>query len=156
MTLLDAPKFNAAKERRQRNGLIAAVVAIALIAVIGVSGLLLGHGWFFDDLVIEHHVKTFLEAVQQNDLDRAYAIWLNDPDWKNHPQNPNYDFKFFKQDWGPESQDGPLKTFHVDISKRAGSGCIVAVHLNDKPKPVFLWYEFATKRMSFSPLELEY
>jgi hypothetical protein len=44
----------------------------------------------------------------------------------------------------------------VDISKRAGSGCIVAVHLNDKPKPVFLWYEFATKRMSFSPLELEY
>jgi hypothetical protein len=156
MTLLDAPKFDPAKEKRTRNSLIAGGVAIVLIVLIGVGGFVAGHGWFFDDLLIEHHVKTFLEAVKENNLDQAYGIWLNDPDWKNHPQNPNYDFKRFESDWGPQSEDGPLKSFNVDISKRAGSGCIVAVHLNDKPKPVFLWYEFATKRMSFSPLELEY
>jgi hypothetical protein len=156
MTLLDAPKFNAAKERRTRNSLIAAGVALVLIAVIGVGGFLLGHGWFFDDLLIENHAKTFLAAVQSNEMEKAYAIWLNDPDWKQHPQNPNYDFDRFVKDWGPQSEDGPLKKFHVDISKRTGSGCIIAIHLNDQKKPVFLWYEFATKKLSYSPLELEY
>jgi hypothetical protein len=156
MTLLNAPEFDAARERKTRNTLIAIGVGIVLVAVIGVSGFFLGHGWFFDDLAMEHHVSTFLGAVQADDLERAYAIWLNDPAWKQHPQNPNYDFTRFQEDWGPKSQDGNVKTYKIDISKRTGTGCIVAVKINGGSKPLFLWYERSNGKMSFSPLELGY
>jgi hypothetical protein len=154
MTLLDAPKYNPTHDRRVRNLLITAGVSIVLIAVIGVGGYLLGHGWFFDNLMIEHRASNFLSAVQDNDLEKAFGIWLNDPDWKQHPQNPNYDFKRFASDWGPQSEQGPLKSYKVEISKRTGSGCIIQVRINDMPKKVFLWYEIKTKKLSFSPLEL--
>jgi hypothetical protein len=154
MTLLDAPKYDPAHDRKIRNLLIAAGVSIVLIAVIGVGGFFAGHGWFFDNLGIEHRVSTFLKAVQSNDLDRAYGIWLNDPEWKQHPQNPNYDFKRFSADWGPQSEDGPLRTYKVEISKRTGTGCIIQTQINDKPKRLFLWYQISTQKLSFSPLEL--
>jgi hypothetical protein len=156
MTLLDAPKYDPVHDRRVRNLLITIGISIVLIAVIGVGGFFAGHGWFFDNLMIEHHASTFLKAVENNDLETAYGIWLHDPDWKQHPQNPNYDFKRFTSDWGPQSEDGPLKTYKVDISKRTGTGCIIAVKLNGNEKPTFLWYEFSTKKLSYSPLELQY
>jgi hypothetical protein len=154
MTLLDAPKYDPVHDRRVRNLLITVGVSIVLIAVIGVGGYLLGHGWFFDNLGIEHRASTFLSAVQDNDLEKAFGIWLNDPHWKQHPQNPNYDFKRFSSDWGPQSEEGQLKSYKVEISKRTGSGCIIQVRINDAPKKVFLWYEIKTKKLSFSPLEL--
>jgi hypothetical protein len=158
MTLLNAPDYDPGKERKNRNVLIGIGIAIVLIAAIGIGGFFAGHGWFFDDLAIEHHVSTFLAAVQADDLDKAFAIWLNDPEWKQHPQNPNYDFTRFQEDWGPTSRDGEgnIKKYKVDISKRTGTGCIVAVKLNGSKKPLFLWYEKSNGRMSFSPLELEY
>ena len=154
MTLLNAPEYDPAKDRRRKNMLIGAGVLVLVIAAIGLGGFFAGHGWFFDDLVIEHHVGTFLGAVQADDLDKAFAIWLNDPDWKQHPQNPNYDFSRFQEDWGPASQDGNVKSYRVVISKRTGTGCIVEVKLNGQSKPMFLWYERSNGRMSFSPLEL--
>jgi hypothetical protein len=158
MTLLDAPKYDPAHDRKIRNLLIAAGVSIVLIAVIGVGGFFAGHGWFFDNLGIEYRVSTFLKAVQSNDLDRAYGIWLNDPEWKQHPQNPNYDFTRFQDDWGPKSRngEGDIKSYKVKFSKRTGTGCIVAVSINGAKRPLFLWYEKSTGRMSFSPLELEF
>jgi len=154
MTLLNAPEYDPAKERKNRNILIGIGIGIVLITAIGVGGFFAGHGWFFDDLGIEHHVGTFMGAVQANDLERAYAIWLNDPEWKQHPQNPNYDFSRFQEDWGPKSRDGYVKSYHVGISKRTGTGCIVAVTINKRDKPVFLWYDPHTGKMSFSPLDL--
>jgi hypothetical protein len=156
MTLLNAPDYNPEKERRIRNLLIGSGVAVVLIALFGVGGFFMGHGWFFDDLLIEHHVSTFLSTVEANNLDQAYAIWLNDPDWKQHPQNPNYDFTRFQEDWGAKSQDGPITSYKVDFSKRTGTGCIVAVTINHAAKPMFLWYDPHTHKMSFSPLELQY
>ena len=158
MTLLNAPEYDPAKDRRRKNMLIGAGVLVLVIAAIGLGGFFAGHGWFFDDLVIEHHVGTFLGAVQADDLDQAFAIWLNDPDWKQHPQNPNYDFTRFQDDWGPKSRngEGDIKSYKVKFSKRTGTGCIVAVSINGAKRPLFLWYEKSTGRMSFSPLELEF
>jgi hypothetical protein len=156
MTLLNAPAFDAQKERKNRNLLIGAGVVVLLAALIGVGGFLLGHGWIFDNLAIEHHVGTFLEAVKDNQLEKAYGIWVNDPNWQQHPQNPNYDFTRFKQDWGPESPDQYVKSYKVDVSVRKGSGCVVGVKLNGRDKPLFLWYEPSTGKMTYSPLELQY
>jgi hypothetical protein len=159
MTLMDAPKFDAAKARRRVRMGIAAAVLVVLIGVFGVAGFLLGHGWFFNNVPTERHVATFLHTVQSGDMDKAYAIWENDPDWKQHPdQYLPYGFPQFRQDWGPGSDGGDVKSFHVDISKRndSGQGIIIAVKLNGNPKPVFLFYQRSTKRMSFSPVELEY
>jgi hypothetical protein len=87
-------------------------------------------------------------------MEKAFGLWLNDPDWKQHPQNPNYDFSRFQEDWGPTSQDGNVKSYRVVISKRTGTGCIVEVKINGRDKPLFLWYERSNGKMSFSPLEL--
>ncbi len=156
MTLLDAPRFDAARSQRNRNLLVAAGILVLAIAIVGVGGFFSGHGWFFDDLGVEHHVGKFLQAVQDNRLEDAYAIWRNDPNWKSEPPDQNYDFSKFKEDWGPQSQDGAMQSYKVLYSKRTGSGCIVAVRINGKRKPSFLWYEFKTRRMSFSPLELQF
>ncbi len=154
MTLLNAPEFDEKREKRKRTLLIGLGIGALAIAILGVGGFFLGHGWFFDDLVIEHHVGTFLQAVEDNQLDRAYGIWVNDAGWQQHPQNPNYTFKMFERDWGPTSEDGFVKSYKVVISKRTGSGCIVEVKLNGRDKPLFLWFQPSTGKMSYSPLEL--
>jgi hypothetical protein len=157
MTLLNAPQYDKRKENTKRNLLIGAGVLILLTAVIGVGGFLLGHGWFFSTLPAEHRVDQFLTALEAKDYDKAYAIWLNDPDWKQHPQKYDYTLKRFTEDWTTESDWGPIKSHHVDISKRTGTGVIVAARVNDSPKKLFMWYEKSNGTLTYpAPYNLEY
>ena len=157
MTLLNAPQYDKRKENTKRNVLIGAGVLVLLTAVIGVGGFLLGHGWFFSTLPAEHRVDQFLTALEAKDYDKAYAIWLNDPDWKQHPQKYDYTLKRFTEDWTTESDWGPIKSHHVDISKRTGTGVIVAARVNDSPKKLFMWYEKSNGTLTYpAPYNLEY
>jgi hypothetical protein len=157
MTLLNAPEYDKRKENTKRNLLIGAGVLVLLTAVIGVGGFLLGHGWFFSTLPAEHRVDQFLTALEAKDYDKAYAIWLNDPDWKQHPQKYDYTLKRFTEDWTTESDWGPIKSHHVDISKRTGTGVIVAARVNDSPKKLFMWYEKSNGTLTYpAPYNLEY
>ncbi|HZY72369.1 MAG TPA: hypothetical protein VFE22_04605 [Edaphobacter sp.] len=146
MTLLNAPEYNARREARNRNLLIGAGVLIFLIVVTCVGGYLLGHGWFFSNLPAEHKVDNFFNALEAKDYEKAYAIWLNDPDWKQHPQKYDYTLKRFTEDWTTESPVGrPIVSHHVDISKTDGSGTfgsgiIIAVRVNGGRK-LFMWYQ---------------
>lgn len=157
MTLLNAPEYDKRKENTKRNLLIGAGVLVLLTAVIGVGGFLLGHGWFFSTLPAEHRVDQFLTALEAKDYDKAYAIWLNDPDWKQHPQKYDYTLKRFTEDWTTESDWGPIKSHHVDISKRTGTGVIVAARVNDSPKKLFMWYEKSNGTLTYpAPYNLDY
>lgn len=157
MTLLNAPDYDRRKENTKRNLLIGAGVLVLLTAVIGVGGFLLGHGWFFSTLPAEHRVDQFLTALEAKDYDKAYAIWMNDPDWHQHPQKYDYTLKRFTEDWTTESDWGPIKSHHVDISKRTGTGVIVAARVNDSPKKLFMWYEKSNGTLTYpAPFNLEY
>lgn len=162
MTLLNAPEYNPRREKRNRNLLISAGVLVVLAIVIGLGGYFLGHGWFFSNLPAEHRVNNFFNALEAKDYPRAYSIWMNDPDWQQHPQKYDYSLKRFTEDWTTDSPVGaPIGSHHVDISKTDGSGAfgsgiIVAVRVNGDHK-LFMWYERKDGTLTYpAPHELQY
>jgi hypothetical protein len=144
MTLLNAPEYDSRRDTRIRNLWISAGVLVLLAIVIGVGGFVLGHGWFFSNLPAEHKVNTFFEAIEAKDYSKAYGIWWNDPEWKQHPQKYDYTLQRFTEDWTSASPvNGPILSHHVDISRTDGSGMfgsgiIVAVRVNGGHK-VFMY-----------------
>jgi hypothetical protein len=156
MTLLNAPEYNARRERRNRNLLVGGGIVILLAVVLCLSGYMLGHGWFFMNLPEEHHISVFLTALENKDYNKAYGMWMNDPEWQQHPQNYDYKLQRFIEDWTTASDWGPITSHHVDISKRDGSGIIIAVTVNHSPKKLFLWYELSNGTLTYSPRELQY
>lgn len=156
MTLLNAPEFDNRKEKRNRNLLVGVGVLLLLTALTAVGGVLLGHGWFFSNLPVEHRISVFLSTLEAKDYAKAYGIWMNDPEWQQHPQKYDYTLKRFTEDWTTESDWGPITSHHVDISKRDGTGIVVAVRVNNSAKKLFLWYERSNGTLTYSPHELEY
>jgi len=162
MTLLNAPEYDERGEKRRTGLLIGSGVVLLLAVVIGLGGYLLGHGWFFTNLRAEHRMDTFFKALEAKDFDKAYAIWMNDEDWKQHPQKYEYTLKRFTEDWTTESPvNAPITSHHVDISKTDGTGAfgtgiIVAVRVNGDHK-LFMWYEKKDGTLTYpAPHELEY
>jgi hypothetical protein len=163
MTLLNAPEYDGSRETRNRNLLIGAGALVVLVIVIGLGGFMLGHGWFFSNLPIEHKVDTFFSAIEAKDYNKAFTIYTNDPDWQQHPdKHADYPLKRFTEDWTTESPaGGPILSHHVDISKTDGtgtfgSGVIVAVRVNGSKK-IFMWYERKDGTLTEpAPHELEY
>lgn len=161
MTLLNAPKYDAGKEKRNTFLIFGSIAVLLLAAVAGVMGFLLGHGWFFTNLKAEHTVDKFFTALEARDYNTAYALWMNDDDWQKHPEKYDYTLKRFTEDWTTESPVGPIRQHHVDISKTDGTGTfgtgiIVAVRVNGGKK-LFMWYEKKDGTLTYpAPHELEY
>jgi hypothetical protein len=155
MTLLNAPEFDERKEKRKRNILIGSGVLIALLVVLAVTGYALGHGWLFTNLPVEHKVSVFLSTLKDGDYEKAYAIWNNDPDWKQHPQKySDYPLERFKEDFTTESDwKGPVTSYHVDFSKRDDTGTVVAATVNGSSK-LYLKYQRSDGTVSFFPYAL--
>jgi len=87
MTLLDAPKFDAARERRK--ALILRISAAALLVLFVAWWLVAGRPidwpWNWNHYLFGRaKVNAFLTAVEANDLAKAYGIWVNDKDWQQH------------------------------------------------------------------------
>lgn len=161
MTLLNAPGYDASRERRKAVLIYGGIAVVVLAAIIGVLGFLMGHGWFFTNLKAEHRVNQFFNALEAKDYNNAYAIWMNDPAWQQHPQKYDYTLKRFTEDWTTESPVGPVRSHHVDISKTDGTGTfgtgiIVAVRVNGGQK-MFMWYEKKDGTLTYpAPHELQY
>jgi hypothetical protein len=157
MTLLNAPAYDQRRENRNRNLIVGGVATLLLTAVLTVAGYLTGHGWLFNNLPAEHRIDRFLKDLEARDYPAAYALWMNDPAWQQHPQKYDYTLKRFTEDWTTESDWGPIRTHHVDISKRTGTGTIVAVTVNGSPKKMFMWYERSNGTLTFpAPYHLQY
>lgn len=162
MTLMDAPKFDEAKAK-QRSLWIRGTLAGVLVIVVGL--------WFFCGRPFdfpwrwwaywagERDANQFLLSVENNDMVRAYAIWVNDYDWRQHPDKfGKYTFDRFKEDWGSDSNAndyGTIKTHKVVARKFSGNQLIIGFLMNGrKSKPLFLAYDSKEHTLGFSPFEL--
>jgi hypothetical protein len=97
--------------------------------------------------------------VEGNDLPRAYAIWRNDFDWKQHPDKyKGYPYERFAQDWGQDSSDneyGTISSHRIVARKLTGTELIVGAMINGrKSKPLFIAYDKHDHTLGFSPFEL--
>lgn len=154
MTLMDAPKFDVRREKRNRNLLITGVVVVVL-AAIAIGSWAVEVPWQIWHWPSDHRVNTFLATVESGDLDKAYGLWNNDPDWKQHPeQYKAYDFATFQKDWGPASDYGVIKSHKIVIAHRVGNGVVMGVNINGGKTPIFLRVDSKTKTIGFSPVEL--
>lgn len=155
MTLLDAPTYNAARAKRNRNIIITVIAVIVAIGLVGVLGFVSGHGWFFSTIPSEHRVNKFLAAVEAQDFNRAYSLWNNDSDWQKHPdQYKVYDFNQFQKDWGSASDYGVIRSHKIVITKAVGNGVVMGVDINGGKTPLFLRVDDKTRQIGFSPIEL--
>jgi hypothetical protein len=155
MTLLNAPVYDEQKEKRKRNLLVGSGITAALLAVLTVAGFLMGHGWLFMNLPVEHKVSTFLSALQAQDYPRAFGIFNNDPGWQQHPEKyKDYPLRRFTEDFSTQSDwKGPVTSFKVQCSKRDASGTAVASRINGSTN-FTLKYQRADGTLGFFPFEL--
>ncbi len=144
-TIFTAPDYDPQRERRKK--LIFVAVAIGILVV----GTL---AYLYRNWPQERTVKRFFTALQNKDYERAYAIWLHDPNWKSHPQQyaQKYPFSDFYRDWGPGGEWGLIRSFHVDGSAnpKGGSGVVVAVTVNERKEQARIWVD-NDKTLTFSP-----
>jgi len=146
MTLLDAKEYDPEKERKRRTRIIWVVVLVLVAA---------GLAWRFRFWPEERVAARFFDALQQQSYESAYAIWMHDPQWRQHPDRyQKYPFNEFYRDWGPGGEWGVIKShkiYAVGSPPGGGSGVIVDVTVNDRAQPARVWVQKSDKTMSFSP-----
>lgn len=162
MTLMDAPKFDAAVSRRRSRMIYTFLGGFVLLLV--VAWLFVGHPveapwnwWAYWSG--QRTTDQFLHAIESNDLEKAYAIWEHDPDWKQHPaQYAPYTFDRFQNDFGgtsPDNEYGVISSHQIVVARTRPTDVIVGSMINGrKSKPLFLAYGRQDHKLSFSPVEL--
>jgi hypothetical protein len=162
MTLLDAPVFDAAHERRNQTLLYGAAGLLVLLFIGGwfASGMPVDWPWnWWTHLRGRMTANHFLTAVEQNDLQKAYGIWFHDRDWQQHANNyAAYPFDRFQKDWGSNSSDneyGAIKSHKILAARIAGNVLVIGSRINDlKSKNLFIDYDPHMHTLGFSPVEL--
>ena len=149
MTLLDAKEFDSEKESRKRKRLILIVTVVVII---------LFFGWWFRYWPEEHVVGKFFDALQKQDFKTAYGIWMQDPNWPQHPgEHAKYPFNDFYRDWGPGGEWGTIKTVRVNGASTCpgpSSGVLIDVVVNDRTEHAQVWVEKSDHTLSYPPCEL--
>jgi len=159
MTLLDAPKFDPTREKR--NALILRISAIGALLLLVVYWLVAGRPvdwpWYWSHYMVGRaKVNKFLTAVEANELAKAYGVWMNDANWQQHPQQyTTYPFARFQGDWSstsPDNEYGAIKSHKVVLAARYGNGVLVAALINGrKTDALNLEYDPHTGTLSFAP-----
>jgi hypothetical protein len=159
MTLLDAPKFDAAREKR--NTLMMQLSAVAVLALLGAWWLVAGRPvdwpWNWNHYLFGRvKVNRFLTAVEANDLAAAYGVWVNDRNWQQHQQqHSTYPFNRFQDDWSstsPDNEYGAIKSHKIVLAGRYGNGVLVASLINGRKSDALdLEYDPSTGVLSFAP-----
>jgi hypothetical protein len=146
MTLLDAKEYDPEKERRKKVRIISAIAFLLL------AGFFL---WWFRYWPEERVAEHFFDALQKQDYESGYGIWMHDPQWRQHPERyKKYPFNEFYTDWGPGGQWGLVKSYKIYAAGTppgGGSGVIVDIIVNDRAEHARVWVEKSDKTMSFSP-----
>lgn len=132
----------ARREQRLQQG--KRVLAL-LLAVLVLGGVLY---FWFKNYPEEKVVKGFVAALERGDYAAAYASW----GCKVESPCPNYSYKDFLEDWGPNppSQVGKVGSYRLGMSRERGSGVVVPVILNDHTEKK-LWVEKSTRVLGFAP-----
>lgn len=144
-SILNAPTYDPKRDKRIK-WIIAGIVFVILVSIYAY--------YQFRDWPEERVVSKFFQALEARDYEKAYGIWMADPDWKKHPNaHPRYRFGEFYLDWGPGGEYGLIKSYKIDGSKnpRHGSGVIVTVIVNERTEKAHLWVEKSDKTLSYPP-----
>lgn len=158
MTLLDAPAFDTARDRRRR---------FIIYWCCGTFGGLVIGWWLLAGLPLDwpwnwnYHwrgtvaVDRFLKAVEHNDLARAYAIWNHDPDWQQHLASFNaYPYDKFLADRG---YGGKKDSLEKSVAQKLSDEYGKTVHDPDwqNHQTTFSSYSFARFQQDWSPTSSE-
>lgn len=142
-SIFSAPSYDPARAKRKR-WIIAGVAFAILLSV---------YLYFqFRNWPEERVVNRFFQSLEAKDYEKAYGIWMADPNWKQHPnEHSRYRYGEFYLDWGPGGEYGLIKSYKVDGTKRMGTGVVVVTTVNERTEKARLWVERSDKTMSFSP-----
>jgi hypothetical protein len=159
MTLLDAPEYDPARSRRNLLIMQCSVGAVLLLFVSWwlAAGRPVDWPWYWNRYLLGRHaVNSFLTAVEDNDLPRAYGIWTNDKNWQQHPdQHSVYPYSRFQGDWSatsPDNEYGAFKNHKIAEAAHYGNGVLVAVLINGrKTDALNLAYDSKSGQLSFAP-----
>jgi hypothetical protein len=147
MTLMDAEKYDPARDRRRRTRIVVIIVFVLLAAWLV---------YHYRDYPERDAASKFFAALQRQNYEEAYGVWFRDPGWKQHAsQYSKYMFNDFYRDWGPGGEWGLVKSYSVDCSLSPGSGVIVQVTVNSRAEHAYVWVEKADKTLAFSPSEIQ-
>jgi len=143
-TIFQAPQYDPRREKRRRKILLIAAAVVVVIAVLA---------WTFRYWPEERVVDRFFAALEQKDYEKAYGIYLHDPDWKQHPDQyaARYSFRDFYNDWGPGGEWGIIRSYKIlgaGSPPKGGSGVIVEVRINDRVEPARIWVEKSDKTLT--------
>jgi hypothetical protein len=129
------------------------VTAIAFVVLVGL----------FCAYLLRYHkevetVRHFMDTVVAGNMDEAYRLWK---------PAPSYSLKDFQDDWGPQSFNGPIKSYRIKDKQRlpSASGVIVMLEVSPyspfppksdevksaKTTEVRLWVQFKDQSLSFPP-----
>lgn len=148
-SLFNAKPYDAARARRRRIQIaIALVVAALVVAVV----------WFNRYWPEERRIDRFFAQLEAQDLKGAYATWMNDAAWQQHPtQYKRYSFQAFSQDWGPGGEWGTIHSAKIVGAVKPSpeaSGVVIGVRINERKKLCSIRVEFKDKTLGFSPDEI--
>jgi len=156
MTLMNAPEYDAKREALKKNIFIGTGLAVLLVITLAFTGYFMGHGWFFMNVPAELRCNSFLNTVEAGEFEKAYAIWMNDAAWQQHPDKYEYKFQRFKEDWTTASDYGMVRSHKVRFTHRDQHSVIVGVTINGSPDMFFMLYETRTGTLGYSPVKLAY
>jgi hypothetical protein len=103
-------------------------------------------------------VRQFLNTVIAGDMRKAYEMWK---------PSSSYSYQDFLEDWGPNGEFGPVRTYRIESAQRpdGGSGVVIVVEVSKYdpfPEPkdtgksrhnkeVRIWIESKDLSMGFAP-----
>jgi hypothetical protein len=163
MTLLDAPEFDEAHERR-RLVVFYSTAGLLFVLFVGfwlAAGRPVDYPWYWNShLRGRMAVNSFLTAVEKNDLPAAYGIWIHDKDWQQHPAAQHtYTFDRFQQDWSshsPDNEYGAIQSHRIVEATMHGNVLLMAIYINGrKSKALDLDYDPKTHTLNFSPEDVQ-
>jgi hypothetical protein len=145
-TIFQAPPYDARRERRKK------IIIVSAIAVAFVAGLI---AYSYRHYAYEHLVARFFASLQSKDYETAYALWLADPEWKEHLERySRYPFSAFYRDWGPGGEYGLIRTFEIEGSTDpGGTGVVVRVQVNGRSERADIWVEKQGRTLTLSPFQ---
>lgn len=150
MTLMDAPQYDPTRGRRKIITIVGIIVIILVIA---------GLAWYFRYWPEERVANKFFAALEHQNYEQAYAIWMHDPQWKEHPDRyTRYPFNEFYTDWGLGGEWGKIssyKVFWAGNCPRPGSGIVVDVIVNQRAEHAQVYVSKEDKSLGYVPCDIE-
>jgi hypothetical protein len=159
MTLLDAPEFDEARDRR-RHVILYSAAGLLLALFVGwwlMAGRPVDWPWNWNNhLRGRITANAFFTAVEKDDLPAAYGIWIHDKNWQQHPtQHANYPFDRFEKDWSamsPDNEYGKITSHRIAATRMMGNVLQIGIFVNGrKSKAINLDFDPKDHTMNFSP-----